>query len=150
MNANELRIGNYVYDNGLVHRVVAIRTKEYNKWLCGDGSITATYNGAYYNCTENEISPIPLTEEMLLKCGFEHIPTFTVTNSMVKGLGRGRWLSVGNVEGANQMIWLQSIEEDKITDLICLHNFDYDGRISLSKLQNLYFVLTGEELEVKL
>ena len=104
---------------------------------------------AYYPLLQN-IQPIPLTEELLLKCGFENIPHFTVTNSKTLDIGRGRFLSIGDVENCNQMMFIQSIYNNKITDLVCVHNYDYDGWLHLHQLQNIYFSLTGEELNINL
>lgn len=61
LTAQDLRIGNYVMYNGVIHTVLEIRV--FNCELRNDEG---------YNIVEHEeIEPIPLTEDILLKCGFE-------------------------------------------------------------------------------
>ena len=77
------------------------------------------------------------------------IPHFTVTNSYTLDIGRNRIVSVGNVGTPNEMIWLCQIndkDKNKIDDLICLRNYDYDGYTHVHTLQNLIHSLTGTEL----
>lgn len=145
INKNELRIGNYITDihseNKTPFAVTSI------------GKTIVRYGKRYsFSSKYQNIEPVWLTEEIILKCGFEKIPHFTVTNSMVMDLGRGRYLSISDVDNCNQMTWLQCVEKDKrkITDLICVHNYDYDGWLYLHKLQNIYYALTGKELNIKL
>lgn len=72
-----------------------------------------------------DISPIPLTEEILLKCGLEYQrPDF------IKGS-----FAIRDFDGG--YIYLNGLDGGLI--------YEY-----LHQLQNLYFALTGEELEVKL
>ena len=131
MEAKELRIGNYVYD---VYDHV-------NRQIDGYDFIN----------TKQHFKPIPLTEEWLLKFGFEKIPHFTVHNGMKLSIGRNRYLSVGDVNNPNQMMFLCSNVKDSnvVEDLVCVHNYDYDGWLNVHQLQNLYFALTGEELTIK-
>jgi hypothetical protein len=81
-----------------------------------------------------------LTEDILLGMGFERIPHFTVSNALIYQLGRNRHLSVGSVGTPNEMLFV--CESDfgdyrKITDLVCLHNYDYDGYLTKEKLEDL-------------
>lgn len=96
------------------------------------------------------IRPIPLTEDILLKAGGYKLPHMTVTDSVLFDIGRDRILSIGCIEDCNQMAWLQHIEGKKVTDLVCIHNYDYDGWLYLHTFQNLFKSLTGKELEVNL
>jgi hypothetical protein len=93
--------------------------------------------------------PIPLTQEWLLKFGFEPLPFANILNSYTKSIGRNRILSVGNVSTPNEMIFLCEInatDDKKIDDAICIRNYDYDKYTHVHQLQNLYFALTNEEL----
>ena len=104
MKANELRIGNYVNDS--------------------IGLITIGLNGnikfadAYH--------PIPLTEEWLVKFGFEKTTKWNNVQH-TKGILQIRNLYILFVKGRNQS-WI---------NLKHVH-----------QLQNLYFALTGEELTI--
>ena len=76
------------------------------------------------------IHPIPLTEEILLKCGFEEQELF---------------------EDHNPFFVLGSFSLS--TDSFAKERFFYDCDIEikyLHQLQNFYFVLTNQELEIEL
>ncbi|MFV0149770.1 hypothetical protein OBJ95_06055 [Empedobacter falsenii] len=110
MNANELRIGNYLlgYDNNYF-------TWDYGHYdLCSKG-IDADELGM----------PIELTEEILLKCGFKEIR---------KGVFKLKDWYID----LTSKVWKFKREYQDI-------NFKH-----LHQLQNLYFALTGKELEIEL
>lgn len=162
MKANELRIGNIVYvDNELCHpqlkdvlmKVVSIEQRrdlpEYAITI--ERVVRDKFDvNVDYGQLIRFVKPVPLTEKLLLECGFKNIPHFTVTNSKILDIGRGRFLSIRDIENCNQMMFIHSIYNNKITDLVCVHNYDYDGWLHLHQLQNIYFILTGEELKVNL
>lgn len=113
MKANELRLNNYVKHNGNFYQVEEIS----DEWLQIDN---------YQLNTElNEIEPIPLTEEILLKCGFfEGQIGYYFLNDIT--------ISVeGQVYFGDEETW--------VAELQYLH-----------QLQNLYFALTNQELEINL
>ena len=88
----------------------------------------------------NTMLPAVLSEYDLLSIGFERIPHFTVNRAMIYKLGRNRHLSIGDTGTPNEMLFICESDKDdfrKITDLVCLHNFDYDGYLSKSKLETL-------------
>lgn len=116
MQANELRIGNHIL---LKDKVVK---------LCG-----VTDNGFYVYEDRNSVfnliekaKPIELTEEILLKCGFEFKP---------KG------------EEVYEQFWIcNDFEIWQHSEGFC-HDFLNGGDVNyLHQLQNLYFALTNEEL----
>lgn len=81
-----------------------------------------------------------MTTEELIKIGFEVIPHFTVTNAHIYKLGRHRHLSIGCAGTPNEMMFICSTDdkdERKITDLICLHNYDYDGYMTIEYVENV-------------
>lgn len=81
-----------------------------------------------------------LSEDILLNMGFEKIPHFTVNRAMIYKLGRNRHLSIGDVGTPNEVLFICESDKDdyrKITDLVCLHNYDYDGYLSQQKLETL-------------
>jgi hypothetical protein len=125
MEANELRIGNYVKGNSRGHtNVVNIEILE------------------YINKTKSGYSPIPITEEWLIKFGFKVYRESVVIKA---------W-SIG----------FNTITHDYLFDLCWIKDvfgenkevpFYRNGRFKIHyvhQLQNLYFALTGEELEINL
>jgi len=81
-----------------------------------------------------------LSAEECLELGFERLQHFTVADNLIYQLGRNRHLSIGCVGTPNETLFIcESDPKDyrKINDLICLHNYDYDGYLSKSKLQTL-------------
>lgn len=108
MKAEELRIGNWVIN--------------------GSGSYTTVDQMDFEQWTFDNMKPIPLTPEILGKCGFELFPWGWVKKS-------------SNDFGIRLQV----------------HSFSYEVSGNnpvkikyLHQLQNLYFALTGEELEIKL
>ena len=81
-----------------------------------------------------------MTNDDLIKIGFKEIPHFTVGNMVTYDLKRKRILSAGSVGTPNEMLFICEIDEKndkKITDLICLHNYDYDGYLTIEKVKSL-------------
>lgn len=89
-----------------------------------------------------------MNNQDLIDMGFKVIPHFTVTDAVTYDLGRRRILSAGAMGTANEMLWICELDEEddmEITDLICLHNYDYDGYITEKKLKSLINIITGED-----
>ena len=116
--ANELRLGNKILK--LAGYVVEVDI---------DTLIRIKRSPQFYK-------PIPLTPEVLEKCGFEN------------DISVGVWLKKNRpVELTSIAIW------DKGNDVpykFCMHDNKPFPIHSLHQLQNLYFALTGEELTVNL
>jgi hypothetical protein len=124
MNANELRIGNYVYDDsGEIVQVEQINSDKIHKW------ITVSKGGLIYS---SNIYPIPLTKEWFLKLGL--LPV---------------WYGYEDIEHREFEI---STENEGVYRLSVNSNEYVIGEPIefVHQLQNLYFALTGEELEIKL
>lgn len=133
MKTNELRLGNLViYRNqivkttGLHYGMFECGCPDDNNWMC-TGRISEVY-------------PIELTEEVLLKIGFEkhdesmNIYAFENERAVV--------VYVPN----RKLLRIEGVENDVLVDRnIRLNNIKY-----LHELQNAYYLLTGQELEVKL
>ena len=121
MKATEVRIGNYVYDTKGEINKINLAAIEY---LLRYGSSGAC-----------QVKPIPLTEELLRKCGFQQRP----------------------IRNDSYSLFLQEfcIYRNEDTCHFELPN-EYGGTGSyieikyLHQLQNLYFSLTGEELTITL
>jgi hypothetical protein len=119
MKANELRIGNIVLRKEFLHS--NLENCRFDKIVVTHNDINACH---IYN---RHFEPIPLTEEWLLKFGFE-------------------WKQIKDVSSytfSKLEIYQYSSNNNKIF-------FEYsDGEVELKyvhQLQNLYFALTGEEL----
>lgn len=128
MNPNELRIGSKVYYNG-THKEVGTVT---GVVVYFDGSCLVNLNGRANGLYKiEELSPIPITEEILLKCGFEKVRYEKYAHNKLNKL-RAYPHVMKNGFGAY------------IMGAYTLPNIKY-----LHQLQNLYFALTGEELNIK-
>ena len=125
MQVNELRVGNYyIYDGSEIKL---------------DGSLLATY---LQNDTDLYLYPIPLTEEWLLRFGFEKIEeTYDEYTNL-------EYILV--IDGYTAII----IQDDFSFGLENKNNpdeslcFTNDVVKSVHRLQNIYFALTGEELTI--
>ena len=150
MKANELRIGSWIFDAGDEQKCFQVEQ------ICKNNDGFSGYyivfrNGSFKSSIDSDsIQPIALTPEILEKCGFSKLPHFTIQNIWKKDLGRERVLTVADVGNPNEMIFITEEEPPVVKDIIVARNYDYDGKTYLHHIQNLYFALTGEELEVKL
>lgn len=138
----ELRLGNYVYDRG--EKVIRIDFFEHleNGYDCkfGQNGIVDPEWGHTHPLTEytEYAKPIPLTEEWLLKFGFENDTYGNFTLSL------GDILDVQWVMVSFKYYDLKEWDSTQFSD----NNLMYDCKY-VHQLQNLYFSLTGKELEVK-
>jgi len=81
-----------------------------------------------------------MTREDLKKLGFKEIPHFTVTNSLVFQIGRQRHFSIGDLGTPNEMMFICQRDEnieDRISDLVVIHNYDFDGYLTIEKVKSL-------------
>jgi hypothetical protein len=87
-----------------------------------------------------------MTNDDLIEIGFKKIPHFTIANSVIYPLGRHRHLSAGCVGTPNEMLWICETDdqnETKINDLVCIHNWDYDGVLTIEKVKMLINTICG-------
>lgn len=80
-----------------------------------------------------------MNKEDLIVLGFQDIGCITITNSMICDLGGRRVLIVECLGTPNETMFIceKSRVGDHYTDLICLHNFDYDGKLTKQKVEHL-------------
>ncbi len=81
-----------------------------------------------------------ITKDFLLSVGFKPLPHFTVGDSMLFDLGRRRHLSVGSAGTPNEVVFICQVDPSNpknITDLVCLHNYDYDGFLTEDRVVSL-------------
>lgn len=114
IKANELRIGSLVYVLYKVSIITSINESDVDSHDCKDIPI-------------EELRPIPITEEWLVKLGFERWKKI----DMIKKCGD---FKIVFEEHDKPICFLQS---ERMDDLKYIH-----------QLQNLYFALTNEELTI--
>lgn len=141
INPNELRIGNIILCNDKISKVLGLTI--HNGW----GSVWV--DSFIYEYDDSSLlsrcNPIPITEEWLIKLGFNK-----------KGIEKEI-----NFEGAIKyenekvfdMVFYFELEFYYIIDVNTDKYEDYVYTTKIFKyihqLQNLYFALTGKELEIK-
>jgi hypothetical protein len=120
MDAKELRVGNYLLQtNQIDYDTLWFVYKCYPDSVITVGKHLFTYE-------DEDIKPIPLTEEWLLKFGFDDLGYY--------GFGIGYF-------------HILYIEDQKNNFQFPISN-KYVRVKHVHQLQNLYFALTGEELEL--
>ena len=128
MEAKELRIGNYVKDH--LDRVQKVSETRSDAYIC------YLSNGTKLKYKLNTTKPIPLTEDWLLKFGFEE-----------KCSIKNRFINRADFE--------LEFQGDKVAYCVwggedAPHLTQFFGHCKyVHQLQNLYFALTGEELTIK-
>jgi len=131
MTATELRIGNYVFAHNSTKTIIVDDVM----------NIGINRNGDSCDYWYNEIKPIPLTEEWLLKFGFKYIENYYKIN-----------LKDDNGVGDNLIIELDFNECEIETynyrhgDMKPEASIFLNNIIHVHQLQNLYHALTGSEL----
>ena len=126
MDARELRIGNLFIDNKTKTIISVIGLTEE----------IITFSGHFKNDWQAE--PIPLTEEWLLKFGFESYNQKSYKLNIILD-NKDTFLVFYSHSGGNIMMSINDPKNDYnlIREIKHVH-----------QLQNLYFALTGEELEI--
>lgn len=125
MKANELRINNYLYNDRVVVKIDA-----------------RTIFDIWDNKGLKNYKPIPLTEEWLLKFGFEESSLGLNADGYEREPKINRRRSIGLYEWDE--MWFVTFREDIGIDHVDLNEIEH-----VHQLQNLYFALTNEELELK-
>ena len=148
MKASELRIGNYVYYEHTTHIVSGVHGNKVYSWWVKDGEPVIEYEAKDISGTQvenpymdvvSQYKPIPLTEEWLLKFGFVNIDK-----------GNNDFITYTDSE---HNYYLQNDVRKKDGKYLILDNsFDDLRAFSMidieyvHQLQNIYYCLTGEEL----
>lgn len=125
IDPKELRLGNWVQVNGFPMQVVSIHH---------DGTIYCDFDGNEGDVWEfdekNPCKPIQLTKEMLLKCGFLPFYADVFIHEKLKYSDKFKIREDGYIVYVSNEVYITKIKH-------------------LHQLQNLYFALTGKELEIK-
>lgn len=132
IKASELRIGNWIVDcNGPV---------------CVPRKVSGYLLDHIEKYGDMFLSPIPLTPEVLEKCGFVKVTDGGILfwQFIVKDIAP-------NSSNEYMISGMQYNEAKPIIVAFCVNDFWASGNIKyLHQLQNLYFALTGTELEINL
>ena len=132
IQANELRIGNWVQHDGYLLSLCGM-DKKY-AYVESNNTKDPYQHRKYFETIE----PIPLTEEILLKCGFENDDFCPEYNHY----------GIKYDEVANY--WF-NIQRKIGTEIFFFEtNHSLTQVQTVNQLQNLYFALTGEELIIEL
>lgn len=171
MNPNELRIGNYVSlteaeKKDLFDSLDFESIEQVEEYICPFYKIsglllTELYlivNGCEFEFNYSDIQPITLTEEWLIKLGF----TAVKSDSYINGT---QWLKQVTDdyinEEAGEIInrdgtWFDGIGTHQFksigamfVNVLCRGNYVCNSVGTVHELQNLYFTLTGNELNIK-
>ena len=140
MKAKELRIGNKIIfsEDETIFTVGSIDEKGFT-----------VQNEEETTWIENyQFDPIPLTEEILLKCGFEKI----VFDSEETGYGVDYNLKANNdlfINYSDDFSCGLYSSKSEVKNSLSVIPF-WGNTKTVHGLQNLYFALTGEELEINL
>lgn len=130
MDVREFRVGNIVYD-----------TKDHCKVTVSELDFIAQIYKYY--------EPIPLTEEWLIKFGFES-RNEGADNTIVIGNGNGSELNIEKdlVSDVYNVLFTRGNTRNKVPGID--YDYVYAGEIKfVHQLQNLVHALTGEELTIK-
>lgn len=95
-----------------------------------------------------------MNKETLIALGFKEVGHYTCLDSLIYKLSRNRVISVGCLGTPNELVYLceKSYDGNYYTDLVCVHNFDYDGKLTKQKVEHLikYFETDWNWLGVKM
>lgn len=94
-----------------------------------------------------------MKREDLLSIGFKELPHKTVGGMVIYDLGRDRHLTAASVGTPNEMLFISETawnNPKKVTDSICLWNFDYDGLLTIERVINIIKALTGKDVNIQL
>lgn len=84
-----------------------------------------------------------MNKDILLQKGFISVPHSILGPIFILDIGRNRNISISLLGTPNEMIYLYERHHDgNITESICIHNFDYDGYLTETKLNNIISAFT--------
>jgi hypothetical protein len=152
MKANELRIGNWIMDRGgkewqIDHWETMNKVSAKPQTMMCDGFLMETHPYTEY---VDYLYPIPLTEEWLLRMGFEKSQEqwYTIKYFTDCELATEQMAITYNLS-SNRCAVFDAIEETDIVNILSYPIYTSKKVLFVHQLQNLYFALTNEELTMK-
>ena len=160
MDSKELRIGNLVLSNNPLYRkdwlgkvLSILEIKDESVSVVAIDELPYAFTGGQFL---KYIDPLPLTEEILLRCGFsvKKSPILDFYHISISWNGDYKEISL-SIELGNQYVYLREqndeLPNDRLADnVVCIFNGDIHGKLYLHKLQNIIHALTSTELEINL
>ena len=142
MKSQDLRIGNYLYYEHTTHIVSGIHGNKVYSWWVKDGEPVIEYEAKDISGTQvenpyidviSQYEPIPLTEEWLIKLGFEKL---TDSKDGFKNT------TYTYTKGISFIVYFDGV---RLSTNFWMGNEKH----YIHQLQNLFYVLSGEELMLK-
>ena len=139
MKSQDLRIGNYLYYEHTTHIVSGVHGNKVYSWWVKDGEPVIEYEAKDISGTQvenpyidviSQYEPIPLTEEWLIKLGFEKL---TDSNDGFKNT------TYTYTKGISFIVYFDGV---RLSTNFWMGNEKH----YVHQLQNLFYVLSGEEL----
>lgn len=138
IDVKELRIGNYIKDDfGYIIQVSSIEKIGIDKWNVYSGIITNA------DCKLDNLSGIKITTDILFKCGFVDKQSNLVLNAgqfIFFVFPDSKGISISFTYLMSPIEYTLMRENERYTSI--------DHIIYLHQLQNLYYSLMNEELEI--
>lgn len=75
--------------------------------------------------------------DRLIELGFKRLPHPAIGQPLIYNLNRNRVLSIGSFGTPNEVMFICQLNDEdnkKIDDLVCIHNYDYDGYLTEEKI----------------
>ena len=140
MKTNELRIGNYISFHNVWYKIVGIEK---------DRVLIEYHNGETDYCWIDYIEPIELTEEVLLKIGFKKEERInSILYYLDYEINEDEYIRVKYLIYNSKTLPLLRITSPSA--IYESHELTKRGIKYLHELQNAYFLLTNQEIEIKL
>ena len=147
MKPQELRIGNIVEVNHFEYGDMYASVISINDYgdLCLH-LLDERFTKEKYECTMNEVTPIPITDELLLKIGFKK--------------GRNDYFNYRDYNDALSIRFIPNynfveygnlcFNPEDVTETNYGSSLEFPNTLHLHTLQNIWHLLTGKELEIEL
>lgn len=140
MNCKDLMLGNWVYDGDITKYPMYVVTIGYDYvYLNFEGN-----EGDVWESLDDDITPIPVTADMLKRIGFEEYEDLPLEGKFYRYWDKDYKykLDVRNFWTNSQRKWYVHIDND-VCNTIGSGEFDY-----LHELQNLVRTITGFDLPI--